>query len=81
MGVWCYQQDAKKINAKFLQRDFNYEADDNFQVIISPFNDRRNGYLFVINPLGARADLLVSGGEEANIDWNGVWDTKNHHHQ
>jgi len=76
LGVWCYQQDVKKINAKFLQRDFNYENDDNFQVIISPFNDKRNGYLFVINPLGARADLLVSGGEEGNKNWNGVWDAK-----
>ncbi len=76
IGVWCYQQDVKKINAKFLQRDFDYENDDNFQVIISPFNDKRNGYLFVINPLGARADLLVSGGEEGNKNWNGVWDAK-----
>lgn len=76
IGVWCYQQDVKKINAKFLQRDFDYESDDNFQVIISPFDDKRNGYLFVINPLGARADLLVSGGEEGNKNWNGVWDAK-----
>jgi hypothetical protein len=76
IGVWCYQKEVKKINAKFLQRDFDYENDDNFQVIISPFNDKRNGYLFVINPLGARADLLVSGGEEGNKNWNGVWDAK-----
>jgi hypothetical protein len=76
IGVWCFQNDAKKINAKFLQRDFDYDNDDNFQVIISPFNDKRNGYLFVINPLGARADLLVSGGEEGNKNWNGVWDAK-----
>ncbi len=76
IGVWCYQQDVNKINAEFLQRDFDYENDDNFQVIISPFNDKRNGYLFVINPLGARADLLVSGGEEGNKNWNGVWDAK-----
>ena len=76
VGIWCYQQDAKKINAKFLQRDFDYDADDNFQFLLSPFSDGRNGYLFVINPLGARADLLVSGGEEGNKNWNGVWDAK-----
>lgn len=76
IGVWCYQKDAGKIVSKFLQRDFDFFSDDNFQVILSPFNDKRNGYLFVINPQGARADLLVSGGEEGNVDWNGVWDAK-----
>ena len=52
------------------------ENEDNFQIIISLFNDKRNGYMFVINPNGAWADLMVYGGEEENIDWNGVWDVK-----
>lgn len=75
VGVWCYQA-MDKIVAKFLQRDFDYDTEDNFEVIISPFNDKRNGYLFIINPNGARADLLVSGQESSNINWNGVWDAK-----
>src|SRR5215207_4267976 len=75
IGVWCYQS-RDKIVAKFLQRDFEFDTEDNFEVIISPFNDKRNGYLFVINPNGARADLLVSGQESSNINWNGVWDAK-----
>jgi hypothetical protein len=74
IGVWCYMQEPEKIVAKFLQRDFDFGSDDNFRIIISPFNDKRNGYEFIINPLGARADLLVSGQESSNIDWNGVWD-------
>src|SRR3954464_5771164 len=76
IGVWCYQQHPGNIRAKFMQRDFDYDQDDNFQVALSTFNDNRNGYLFVINPNGARADLLISGNEEANKDWNGVWDCK-----
>ncbi len=75
IGVWCYQQKPEKIVAKFMQRDFDYENDDVFGVLISPFNDGRNGYLFIINPNGARADLQVSW-ENDNIDWNGVWDAK-----
>jgi hypothetical protein len=75
IGVWCYQSKDKMV-AKFLQRDFEYDTEDNFEVIISPFNDKRNGYLFIINPNGARADLLVSGQESSNINWNGVWDAK-----
>ncbi len=76
IGVWCYQKDVSKIVAKNMNRDFDYESDDNFQIMISPFNDNRNGYLFVINPNGARADIQVYGGEDGNDDWNGVWDVK-----
>ncbi len=76
IAVYCYQTDPKSIRAKYMQRDFNYEEDDNFQVALSPFSDRRNGYLFIVNPNGARADLLISGNESANKDWNGVWDVR-----
>ena len=76
VGVWCYQSDPSKIVAKNMNRDFDYESDDNFQILISPFNDNRTGYLFVINPNGARADVQVYGGEDGNEDWNGVWDVK-----
>lgn len=42
---------------------------------MSPFNDKRNGYLFIINPNGARADAQITNeGEYFNVDWNGVWD-------
>ena len=75
-GVWCYQKDASKIVAKFMNPDFDYESDDNFQIVISPFNDNRTGYFFAINPNVARTDILVSGGEDGNEDWNGVWDAK-----
>jgi hypothetical protein len=67
---------VSKIVAKNMNRDFDYESDDNFQIIISPYNDNRNGYLFVINPNGARSDVQVYGGEDGNKDWNGVWDAK-----
>ena len=75
IGIWCYMKNADKIVAKFMSRDFDYESDDVFGVLISPFNDGRNGYMFIINPNGARADLQVSW-ENDNIDWNGVWDAK-----
>ncbi len=75
-GIWCYQKDPTKIVAKFMNTDFDYRADDNFQIMISPFDDNRTGYLFAINPNGARADILISGGEDGNEDWNGVWDAK-----
>jgi hypothetical protein len=76
IGVWCYMKDVSKIVAKNMNPDFNYRSDDNFQIMISPFDDNRNGYLFVTNPNGARADIQIYSGEDGNKDWNAVWDVK-----
>ena len=73
IGIWCYQV-HHKIISKSLQRDFDFTGEDNFKIVISPFNDGRTGYEFVINPNGARADLLIAANDDTNADWNGVWD-------
>ncbi|MCD6192741.1 MAG: hypothetical protein J7L26_04640 [Candidatus Aminicenantes bacterium] len=75
IGLWCYDSEPKKLVAKEMKRDFNYSSDDNFKIIIDTYHDRRNAYLFVTNPNGARADILVADeGRSTNRDWNGVWD-------
>ncbi len=58
-----------------MSRDFEWGTDDVFEVVLDPFDDDRNGYLFVTNPNGARADALLAGGER-NEDWDGVWDVR-----
>ncbi len=75
LGIWCYDSEPDKISAQQMKRDFSWRSDDNLEVMISPFNDNRNGYLFVTNPNGARADVWVGDeGQDFNKDWNGVWD-------
>jgi hypothetical protein len=75
IGVWAYDSEPEKIMASKMSRDFHWGSDDNIELIISPFNDNRNGYLFVTNPNGARADVMVSNeGEGFNKSWNGIWD-------
>ncbi|TAL68063.1 MAG: hypothetical protein EPN82_11725 [Bacteroidetes bacterium] len=74
IGVWCYESDVKGIIAKNMKRDFEYWNDDNFEIIFDTYLDRKNGYVFVINPNGARSDVMVTDeGHGFNIDWNGVW--------
>ncbi len=75
IGVWAYDSEPDKIRASKMNRDFSWRSDDNVEIILSPFNDNRNGYLFVTNPNGARADVMVSNeGAGFNKSWNGVWD-------
>ncbi|HHH52465.1 MAG TPA: hypothetical protein ENK91_02310, partial [Bacteroidetes bacterium] len=77
IGFWGYDSQPSKIVAKQMKRDFNWGGEDNFEIIISPYNDSRNGYLFVTNPNGARADVLIGNeGSETIKDWNGVWDVR-----
>jgi len=77
IGVWCYDSQPDGIIANELQRDFSYDEEDNFEVIFDTYRDRRNGFLFVINPNGARFDALVTDeGNGINTDWNGIWDTR-----
>ncbi len=74
-GIWCYDSDANGISAQQMARDFSWRSDDNIEIMISTFNDNRNGYLFVTNPNGALADVWVGDeGKDWNKDWDGVWD-------
>ena len=74
-GIWCFDSEPDKISAQQMARDFSWRSDDNIELMISTFNDNRNGYLFVTNPNGAMADVWVGDeGKDFNKDWNGVWD-------
>lgn len=76
-GIRCFDSEPKKISAQQMSRDFDWGSDDDFEIMLSPFNDNRNGYLFVINPNGAMADVwLGDEGHDFNFDWNGIWDAK-----
>lgn len=77
-GIWCYDSNMAQVAAKQMKRDFSWGGEDNIEIMISPFNDNRNGYSFVTNPNGAMADSWLGGdgGNSYNTDWNGVWDVK-----
>jgi len=77
IAVWCYDSQPNKLIARELRRDFDYSLDDNFMVILDTYHDKRNGFQFVTNPNGARADLQVfNNGGSTNAFWNGVWDVR-----
>lgn len=77
VGVWCYDRNPEQIIARELKRDFDYDLEDNFILVLDTYGDERNGFMFVVNPAGARADLqLFNNGGSTNAFWNGVWDTR-----
>ncbi|MCP4902553.1 MAG: carbohydrate binding family 9 domain-containing protein [bacterium] len=78
IGFHCVDPDPSRIAIHTMQRDGHMWGDDTVGVVIGPFGDRRNGYLFRVNAAGARQDGLFSssGGHGEPLEWDGIWDAR-----
>ena len=66
-----------EVQRKDIKKDFKEEDQDDFEVLLDTFGDRRNGYVFITNILGAKADRQVANeGREINTSWDAVWSVK-----
>ncbi len=61
--------------ANEMRRDL-IRTNDNFGLIFDTYYDRRNGYFFYVNPLGAFSDIQVTNEGNPNFDWNPVWEVR-----
>ncbi|MEO7359996.1 MAG: hypothetical protein ABI120_06690, partial [Gemmatimonadaceae bacterium] len=60
-----------------LRRDTGgLRNNEHIGVMFDTFHDRRSGFAFYSNPLGARADYSVVDEGGSNSDWNPVWTSK-----
>ncbi len=63
--------------ANELRRDTGgLRNNDHIGVMFDTFFDRRSGFGFYTNPLGARADYSVVDEGGSNTDWNPVWTSR-----
>jgi hypothetical protein len=75
IGVLCEDPDPAGIVSFSVRRDAALTSEDHIRIVLGPFLDGRSGYVFAINPNGARYDGLINpGGESDNPDWDGIWD-------
>jgi hypothetical protein len=69
----CWDSHPDRAVANELRRDNgNILGNENFTFVIDTLHDRRNGYLFQTNPLGALRDMTVTDDQQ-NSAWNGIW--------
>ncbi|MCK7482988.1 MAG: hypothetical protein M0C28_42130 [Candidatus Moduliflexus flocculans] len=45
------------------------------RVLLDPFQDKRNAYVFFVNPRGARGEGLAYAGD-SSLNWDGIWEAK-----
>jgi uncharacterized protein DUF5916/cellulose/xylan binding protein with CBM9 domain len=74
IAVRCYDSSMRVVRASQLRRDADLSSDDNVQVLIDAFDDRRSAFVFGTNPNGAVWDAQFSGVDDLNESWNGVWE-------
>src|SRR5437773_268257 len=64
----------RHVRVSELRRDADLSSDDNVQLLIDSFHDRRGAFVFGTNPNGAMWDAQLVGIDNLNQDWNGIWD-------
>jgi hypothetical protein len=57
------------------QRDAVLDSEDYVKIVLDTYLDGRSGYVFAVNPNGARYDALVANqGEGEDSNWDAVWE-------
>ena len=76
-GFVCSESEPSKIVANKMRRDAMLYDNDTVFVMLDTYNDRRSGFFFRVNPLGAKEDVaIMDSGDSRNENWNAVWDSR-----
>ena len=74
IGVRCFDATPSGPIINDIRKDFVAGEQDTFEVILDTFADRRNGFVFVTNAVGAKSDAQIANeGRDVNTSWDGVW--------
>jgi Domain of unknown function (DUF5916) len=68
-----YQEKEGPYIVESLKRDFNFGRNDNLWLILEPFNDLTNGWVFGSNASGAQFDGQIGEGTNLNPNWDNRW--------
>jgi hypothetical protein len=75
IGIECEDPTPAAIVSYSKARDSELRREDHVKIVLDTFLDGRSGYVFAVNPSGARYDALVSDrGERENENWDEVWE-------
>ena len=74
VGVRCFDATPSALIVNDIRKDFTPGEQDTFEVLLDTFADRRNGFVFVVNPAGAKSDAQIANeGRDVNTSWDAVW--------
>jgi hypothetical protein len=74
VAAYMHDTNPRAIVVNDLRKDFDEQNQDDFEVLLDTFGDRRNGYIFITNAAGAKADRQIANeGREMNTSWDAIW--------
>src|SRR5215218_1814560 len=75
IGVRADDPEPSPIVSFARQRDAALTNEDHVKIVLDTYLDGRSGYVFTVNPNGARYDALVANqGEGENANWDAIWE-------
>src|SRR4051794_21543408 len=74
IGVRADDPEPSRIVSFARQRDAILDSEDHIKIVLDTYLDGRSGYVFAVNPNGARYDALITNeGAGENANWDAVW--------
>ncbi len=73
VAAFAFDDEPHAIVARSLSQGSNIGSDDNMQILVDAFNNKRSGYVFGLNPNGVRYDAIFTDGTRQSEDWEGIW--------
>jgi len=75
-GFTFFDSEPEKVRATILNRGGYIHRDDKLEIALDTYLDRRNAYLFEMNPLGTQDDALITDENRPSLDewaWDGIY--------
>lgn len=69
--MWDSEPD--QIRARQMVQGENTRWDDSFSIYLDPFNNKRSGYRFQVNPNSVRGEGTFETPTRLNYNWEGIW--------
>ncbi len=71
----CHDRRPAEVRGHLARRE-NLLNDDYVSVLFDPFQDRRKGILFTVNPAGVQADAMWTENTQPDYSYDQVWDSE-----
>ena len=68
-----WDSEPEQIRARQMVQGGTLRWDDSIGIYLDPFNNKRTGYNFQVNPNSSREDGMFETPTRLNRDWDGVW--------
>ncbi len=72
-GFIMHDREPAKVRANVFDRGGRIDKDDRVIIALDTYHDRRNAYIFEINPLGTQDDALLTDEQSTNWNWDCVY--------